>query len=112
MQISVARTGGIAGVHQQLGPVDLGGAAPEIRSRITAMIRKMDFFDLPDSVGYGRVFDGFRDLISIKEGDRSHKVRLEPGDEDPNAAPLAALVRALTEAGYDFVDQPRRAEGA
>jgi hypothetical protein len=106
MEITVTRTGGFAGVHQQLGPVDTSSLDSEVAEQIDRIITELDFFNLQDSPAAGVVYDGFFYAVQVVADDRDHTVRTEDGSDDPAAGGLRRLIGLLEDAGCPFEDSP------
>ena len=107
MQITVTRTGGFAGVHQQLGPVEISTLDPEVADRIHQIVAELDFFTLPERLpSDGDMRDGYFYAVEVVADGRDHTVRTEDGSHDPAALELHRLIRFLDEAGGQFEDGP------
>lgn len=104
MQITVVRTGGFAGVHELLGPVDTDNTDSELGTRIRAAAEDLHFFRLPESLPAGRIIDGFNYLITIVAAENNHSVRFDDGSPGSEASKLRELIDLLEEAGAGFVD--------
>jgi hypothetical protein len=99
MQVSVTRTGGLAGVHQQLGPVEISSLDPEVANQIERILAGVDFFNLPERLPtQGNVADGFFYAVRAVADGRDHTVRTDDGSEDPAAVQLRELTGLLDEA--------------
>jgi hypothetical protein len=106
MEITVTRTGGFVGVHQQLGPVDTSSLDPEVADQIDRIITELDFFNLQDKPAAGVVYDGFFYTVRVVADDRDHTARTEDGSDDPEAGGLRRLIGLLEDAGCRFEDSP------
>jgi hypothetical protein len=107
MQITVTRTGGFAGVHQQLGPVETSSLDPEVADQIDRILSELDFFNLPESLPAAHnISDGFFYAVQVVADDRDHTVRTEDGSDDPAAIELRQLISLLDGAAGRFEDRP------
>jgi len=81
MLITVKRTGGFAGVREELGPVDTDTVQDEIREAIEAELGEVGFWDLPsEAPPHEPIRDGFDYEISIVDDDRNHSVSFDDRD--------------------------------
>lgn len=102
MRITVTRTGGFAGLHQQLGPVETSSLDSEVADQVGRIVTESDFFSLPESLQGSPVHDGFRYTVRINDGDREHTVVTEGMSDDPAVGRLHALIEVLDQAvGFD-----------
>jgi hypothetical protein len=102
MRITVTRTGGFAGLHQQLGPVETSSLDSEVADQVSRIVTESDFFNLPQSLQGSPVYDGFRYTVRIDDGDREHTVEMEGLSEDPPMVRLHELIGVLDQAvGFD-----------
>lgn len=102
MKITIVRTGGIAGIRAQLGPVDtleLGAGGQIVRK-----VQEIDFFELPEELSKrGRpIPDGFSYAMTVDDGDRQHTVRYGDDSEPAARTPLFELQRMLILNGCRF----------
>ena len=110
MEISVLRTGGIAGVRERLGPIDTSALADDLGDRLEAKVEEMGFFDFPERIpDESTIYDAFQHDITVSDGDRRHSVTFSDGAEERYRRPLGELVQLLRETGSDFEDEPREA---
>lgn len=98
MQITVIKTGGFAGIHEQLGPVDTSSLDPEVAGQVVRILTELDFFGLPKSLPGEPVPDGFHYAVRVVEDARDHTVETEGTSEDPAAPKLLEVIRLLDEA--------------
>lgn len=111
MQVTVTRTGGFAGVHQQLGPVDTSRLDREIADQVERTLTELDFFNLPERLPTSdTVYDGFFYAVEVAADGRDHTVRTEDGAADPAAIELRRLIGLLEEAGSRFENHPMNSE--
>ena len=96
MKISVTRTGGFAGLSEQLVALDTADLDATAAQRVERLIREIRFFELPSEIGGGTIgADMFRYEIAIIDGERQHSISFV-ADDSPATAPLRGLVDALT----------------
>jgi hypothetical protein len=94
MQVLVRRTGGIAGVNEQLGPVDTAQAGEE-GQRIEQKVEEIGFFEMPERLPGGEdIRDAFEYSVTVDDGYRSHTVSFTetPDDTKRGLQHLIALV--------------------
>jgi hypothetical protein len=94
MKINVKRTGGYAGLEEELASVDTSRLEPGAARRVEQLLDGAGFFDLPaaaadDAVGA----DMFRYEVTASDGGRQNTVSFSEGS--PSAAPLLGLVEEL-----------------
>ena len=96
MRISVKRTGGFAGLSEEVASVDTELLNAAWAQRVEQMVRDARFFDLPAHIP-GRTIGA--DLLlyemTITEGNRRHTVTFD--EDSPESAPLRSVVTALTQ---------------
>jgi len=93
MQIRVTRTGGFAGITEDLGTFDTVGHTP-LAARVEEAVRQIDFFNLPETVG-GIGADMFRYEITVSDGPRRHTVSfVDDGSAEGNK--LRHLAQLIT----------------
>ena len=99
MKIIVKRSGGLAGLGEQLGAIDTDTLDPARARQVRALVEDAHFFDLPPALPSRAVgADLFRYEITASEGGRRHKVTFVD-DQSPEVAPLRSLVDALGRLG-------------
>jgi hypothetical protein len=97
--ITVRRTGGFAGVNEQLGPV-------EADERTRAFVEEIGFFHFDAQLPGGeRVFDAFNYSITVEEGGNSHTVSFTDAGDDV-ARPFLRLIALVEEGGAQWQDVP------
>lgn len=107
MQITVTKTGGFAGVHQQLGPVETSSLDAEVAEQVSRMIAESDFFNLAERLPTtGQVFDDFDYAVQVVDDHRHHTVKFEGQSTDPAATALLELITLLESAAGGFRDVP------
>jgi hypothetical protein len=105
MRITVTRTGGFAGVHQQLGPVETSALAPGLAEQVGRILTEVDFFTLPASLQGAPVRDGFRYTVHAEGGTLKHTVTMQGHSDDMAVISLHQLVDVLHQAA-GFEDVP------
>lgn len=93
MRISVRRSGGFAGIDEQVGTVETAALDPAAREQLETLVREADFFSLPAAVEGDVGADQFRYEIAVDDGGRSHTVTFV-GDSG-RAASLRRLADAV-----------------
>jgi hypothetical protein len=91
MKLTVTRSGGFAGIPEQVGSVDTAALAPALATEGEGLVRASRFFELPAQVSGGPGADLYRYEITIVDGARTHTVAFLD-DERGAAGPLARLV--------------------
>lgn len=98
MRVTITKTGGFAGVHQQLGPVETSSLDSEVADQVGRIVTDVDFFNLPESLPAQPVMDGFSYAVRIADGERDHTVRTEGTSNDPAATGLHEMISFLDQA--------------
>jgi hypothetical protein len=93
VQISVRRSGGFAGIDEEVGSVDTASLAPDTRDELEQLVRESDFFALPPAVEGEVGADQFRYEVTVEDGGRAHSVTFV-GDQGPQVAALRRIVAA------------------
>jgi hypothetical protein len=95
VRISVTRTGGYAGLSEQIADVDTERMPKAAAARIVSLVDAGKFFALPDRVPSTKVgADMFRYEITVEDGSRRHTVAFLD-DDSPSTAGLRQLVASL-----------------
>jgi hypothetical protein len=97
LRINVRRSGGFAGIEEQLGSVDTSALDPGTRTRLEGLVREADFFALPATVEGEIGADQFRYEVTVDDDGRRHTVTFV-GESGPAAA-LKRLVDAVAAEG-------------
>lgn len=106
MQITVTKTGGIAGVNQQLGPVETSDLDSGVASDVSRILREVDFFNLPRSLSKtGQTADAFTYAVHVIDGSRNHTVQMEDDSSGSAADGLRELIGLLEQAVGGFGSQ-------
>jgi hypothetical protein len=99
MQVSVKRSGGYAGLTEQLASVDTARMGQDQRQRVEQLLRTSGLFDRPAGAPRGAVgADLFHYEITVRDGEREHTLVFSD-DGGPETAPLRQLVQTLTQIG-------------
>lgn len=98
MKVSVKRTGGYAGLNEEVVAVDTAQIDPVAAQGIEQIVQSFGFFNLPATVGGGGIgADLIRYEITVSDGGRQHIVAFED-DGSLETAPLRGLVDSLSQA--------------
>lgn len=95
MRIMVQRSGGFAGLTENIANVDTSQLNPETEKEISAMIVNVGFFDYPAVVTGPVGADMYRYEITVTDGAKRHSVTFV--ESAPEAAGLFDLVQSLKE---------------
>ena len=100
MKITVKRTGGYAGLTEDVAAIDTAQLDTVTVQRVEQMLESNRFFDLPAIIS-GDIIgaDLPRYEITVTEGDQQHTVTFFCDDKSPEAAPLHGLVQTLSQMG-------------
>lgn len=98
MRIKVERSGGYAGISEEVASIDTEQLDPPARDRIEQLIGETRFFDLPNEAAGGVGADFFRYEITVADNGRQHTVAFAD-DGGPETEPLRKLVETVTAAG-------------
>ena len=95
MRISVQRSGGFAGLTDNIANVDTSQLDPETEAKVSAKVASIGFFDYPAEVTGPVGADMYRYEITVTDGAKRHSVTfVESANE---AAGLLDLVQTLKE---------------
>ena len=95
MKISVTRTGGFAGVTDEVGAVDTAQLDAPARQKLEQAVRRVNFFELPARLpGEPVGADLFAYCVTVRDGPREHSVTFT--GEEGAAATLRELLLAVT----------------
>ena len=94
MRLAVTRSGGFAGLTEQVAAVDTATLGPAAAQSIEQLVREIGFFDLPPSLPSEPAADLFCYQISVTDGPRLHAVRFFDTDA-PETAPLRRLLELV-----------------
>jgi len=82
MQVRVSRSGGFAGLEEELGEVDTTTLDAAHADSIVRMVHDAGFFELPETLpGDSIGADQFRYMVTVIDGDRRHTVTYTDSDE-------------------------------
>jgi hypothetical protein len=93
VRISVRRSGGFAGIDEEVGSVDTATLPSAIRDEVESLVQEAGFFALPRAVEGEVGADQFRYAVTVEDGGRTHTVTFV-GDEGP----LRRIVEAVESA--------------
>jgi hypothetical protein len=99
MIINVKRTGGYAGLNEEVAALDTGRLEDSSARRAEQLLADANFFNLPADAAEEVGADTFRYEITASDGGRSHAVSFSEGN--PKAAPLLELVENLKRLARD-----------
>jgi hypothetical protein len=102
MKITVAKTEGMTGSPEELGPIESDDLSENLRAEIDDELGGVDFFEMPAEPEGKRIadVDGYR--ITIVDGDRSHSVQF---DQVHNRG-LGHLLRLIEKSGVGYHPRP------
>jgi len=95
VRIAVQRSGGFAGLTEDLGAVDTLQLQPEARARIEGMVHTHDQHAQATQGASGPGADMFTYRITVTEGNNSRTIAFTD-DGGQHVAPLRAIVDAVT----------------
>ncbi|MBI2883566.1 MAG: hypothetical protein HYY11_06645 [Candidatus Methylomirabilis oxyfera] len=99
MEIVVKRTGGYAGLSQQIAAFNTTRLDATMAHQVEQLVQNIRFFDLPAVVSGGTIgADLFQYEITITDGERQRTV-VFVDDESQQTAPLRSLVEAFSRVG-------------
>ena len=93
MIIKVSRSGGYAGLSEEVLSLDTSRLDDAKARRAEQLLDGADFFGLPADAAGPEGMDTFRYEMSVGDGARGHTVSFSEGN--PKAAPLLQLVEDL-----------------
>lgn len=102
MEITITRTGGIAGVQQILGPVVVDGLSES--AAIIQLIEDMRFFDLPPEIPSRGGGDDFVYVTTVDTLGQFNTVLSDDSSDEPYLGQLATMIRLLRDSGVDFLE--------
>lgn len=95
MNISVKRSGGFAGLTENIADLDTTQLDTATAQQVEQLVQSLGFFNLPVTVSGGGIgADFFHYEITITQDDRQHTVAFDD-DDSPVTAPLRRLVETL-----------------
>ena len=98
MNISIKRSGGFAGVTEDLGTINTAQLDATRAQQVEQMVQDIGFFNLPAMLSSGIGADLMRYEVTVIDGNKQHTVAFED-DDGPETAPLRRLVESLTRMG-------------
>jgi hypothetical protein len=94
MKITVKRTGGFAGLSENIADLDISQLDSGKAEKVAAKVREIGFFDYPAVVAAGAVgADMYQYEITVTDGPKHHSVTFSEGA--PETVPLLDLVQTL-----------------
>jgi len=95
MKISVTRSGGFAGLTDEVSAVDTARLDTAARQKLEQAVRRVNFFELPARLpGEPIGADLFAYRVTVRDGAREHSVTFT--GEEGAAAALRELLAAVT----------------
>ena len=95
MKVEIRRTGGFAGLEEELASLDTAKMSPDQARQLEERIRSMAFFGLASSFGtHITGADLYRFRITVEDGSRRHTVEF-PDHDCPELTPLRELAQTL-----------------
>lgn len=104
MRVTVEKTGGLAGVFHELGPVDSGDLPESTAKELAKRLAEIDFFNIPEDIRDPEILDDFNYELNIDDGDRHHGVAWNSLSPENYRNALADIIKLLEAAGERFVD--------
>jgi hypothetical protein len=93
VRITLARTGGVAGIRKETA-VDTAKLEERRARALEECVGRCGFFSLPERSGpAGRERDRFDLALTVEEGERSHTVRFAEQDPPPGLEAVLDLLR-------------------
>jgi hypothetical protein len=111
MEITVTRSGGIAGVNEQLGPVNTTRLEPERAAEVEHLLEQSKFFDLPEHLPTGRGFDLFYYRMTVRSDGRDHSVSFDDSTPDEDRSGINTIMAWLRDNGFEFEQQEVATDG-
>jgi hypothetical protein len=97
MQVLVKRTGGFAGLTEELAQVDTKQLDMATAQQVENIVQSFGFFEQPATIVSREVgADRFSYEITVTEGDQKHTITFND-DKSPETEPLRKLVKAIVE---------------
>ena len=99
MQIRIRRSGGFAGLEEDLGTVDTVGFDHEHGSALERLVNESNFFALPSTLPDETIgADNFQYHVTVSDGGKQHTVSFRDtgqGTQKEAAGSLSALIRLV-----------------
>ena len=97
MNISVKRSGGFAGLTENLADLDTKQIDTAAAQRVEQLVQSLEFFNLPATISGGGIgADFFHYEITVIQNDRQHTIAFDD-DDSPVTAPLRRFVETLSQ---------------
>jgi hypothetical protein len=95
MEITIARTGGYAGLHEAIATIDTTRLSPKMKADIEAAVANANFFALPERVQGKEIGADLQAYeVTVDDGPRHHTVTF-PDESSTATAQLMALVGTI-----------------
>jgi hypothetical protein len=99
MRVVVRRTGGFAGLAENIKDLDTAQLDAAAARLVEQLVQSLGFFSMPATIAGGGIgADMFHYEITVSEGDRQHTVAFDD-DESRETAPLRSFVDTLLQVG-------------
>ncbi|HKP53753.1 MAG TPA: protealysin inhibitor emfourin [Chloroflexia bacterium] len=96
MIIKVQRSGGFAGITENLGTVDTDELNKKSARKVESTVQRLDFFNLPATISGGIGADMMHYEVTVTNPGEEYTVTFDD-DGSPEAAPLRQLVDLVAE---------------
>jgi len=93
VRVTVRRSGGFAGIDEEVGSLDTATLVAESRERVASLVQDANFFALPETIEGDVGADQFRYHVTVEDGGRSHTV-VFVGEQGPQVEALRRIVDA------------------
>lgn len=98
MIVSVNKSGGVAGVFEDLASYDVAEMSEDQRAELQKLLGDVDFFGLPADVGgMHPIVDDFAYTVRIVDGDVAHRVSWDRTTNDPPLEKLRAITQLIVD---------------
>jgi hypothetical protein len=97
MRVSIKRTGGFAGISEEIATLDTANLDQSVSATLESLVREADFFSSPSNPPGQKIGTDFLKYeVTVSDHGRQHTVSFND-DDAPATAPLRELVRRLTQ---------------
>ncbi len=97
MKISVRRSGGFAGLTEQIAAIDTENLSADARQHVESAVREANFFALPEVIAGTTGADLYRYEVEVTNGALTHTVAYLDDGENAGNQPVQRLVRTILE---------------
>ncbi len=95
MRISIKRTGGFAGLTEEVAQIDTKDLDTQNGAKVEQLVQKIEFFDLPATVSGGEIgADMFHYEVKIEKDALEHSVSFDY-DDSVETADLRSFIDVL-----------------